>query len=174
MTPNWSRRSRRQPWGDVAECPCRVLSAVAAHLMSAILLDYCCEHWTTVSSVVTAAVVMILGLTAVGGGIYFLRRVHRMARAAGTIVDFERRFAGKTNASFPVVSFRTLKGAEVRTMVLQGRIFTRPKVGKHVTVFYNSAKPADALIGSAGVRFMGLVYIVFGMGLLISAALSVL
>jgi hypothetical protein len=117
---------------------------------------------------------MILGLAAVGGGIYFLCRVHRMARAAGTIVGFERRFAGKTDASFPVVSFRTLKGAEVRTMVPQGRILTRPKVGKHVTVFYNSANPADALIGYAGARFAGVVYIIFGLGLLILVAVSVL
>ena len=124
------------------------------------------------SGVVTTAVVMTLGLAATGGGIYFLRRVHRMARAAGAIVDIEHHFTSRTDAAFPVVSFRTLDGAELRTMVPQGRVFSRLKVGKQVTIFYHPAKPADALIGSAGVRFGGIFYIVFGLGLLTLAAIS--
>ena len=132
------------------------------------------QHWTVLSRVVTTAVVTALGLAAVGGGIYFWRRVHRMARAAGAIVGFERHFAGKTGADFPVVSFRTVDGAEARTVVLQGRVLSRPKVGANVRIFYNSANPADALIGSAGARFGGMVFVVFGLCLLTLAAVSAL
>jgi uncharacterized protein DUF3592 len=147
---------------------------LATYPASVILSDYCCEHWTAMPRVVSTAVVMALGLAAVGGGIYFLRHVHRMARAAGAIVDFERHFTGKTAADFPVVSFRTLDGAEVRTMVRQGRVLSRPKVGTQVRVFYDPADPADALIGSAAVRFGGIVYLVFELSLLAMVAVSVL
>ena len=123
---------------------------------------------------VATTTVMIMGLAAVGSGIYFLRRLHGMARASGTIADFERHFMGETDANFPVVSFQGPDSHEIRAMVPQGRIFSRPKVGMHVRVFYDPTNSADVLIGSAGVRFGGIIYIVLGLGLLTLVAVSVL
>src|SRR5215467_5436410 len=123
---------------------------------------------------VTRALLLLLGLAVAGWGIYWLRRRRKLARASGvpgTIVDVERRFTGKSNAYFPVVSFRTRDGAEVRAVAPQGKVFWSPKVGKPVTVLYDPADPARAYIDSAGLRFGPAVFVAVGLGFVILAAL---
>ncbi len=122
---------------------------------------------------VARLMLLVLGLAEVAGGIYSLRRRHRLARAPepGTIVDVERHFTGKSDAYFPVVSFRTLDGADMRTLAPQGRLVTPHTIGKPVVVVYDPAKPARAYIESPGLRYGGIAFIIVGLGFLILAAL---
>jgi Protein of unknown function (DUF3592) len=118
-------------------------------------------------------VVLILGLALAGGGIAGQRRFSRLARATrvpGTIVGSERRSAGRTMADFPVVEFQALDGTTMRATVPQGRVLTRPKVGRHVRVSYDPSRPAVAYIGSAGLRFGCYLFIIVGLGLVALAA----
>ena len=116
---------------------------------------------------------LVLGLAEVAAGSYGLRRRHRLARAPepGTIVEVERHFTGKSDAYFPVVSFRTADGADMRTLVPQGRLFSPQTIGKSVKVVYDPAKPARAYIESPGLRYGGIAFIVVGLGFLSLAAL---
>ncbi len=114
-----------------------------------------------------ALVVMLLGLLFVLAGIITWRRTRRLAGVPGTIVDVERHFTGRTNAYFPVVSFQTLDGAEVRATVQSGKVFHRPEVGRPVRVLYEPAKPAVTHIDSFGVRHSGLVFTLAGLGFLV-------
>jgi hypothetical protein len=98
-----------------------------------------------------------------------------LARASGvpgTIVDVERRFTGKSSAYFPVVSFRTRDGAEVRAVAPQGKVFWSPKVGKPVKVIYDPADPPRAYIDSSGLRFGPVLFVVVGLGFLILATVQ--
>ncbi len=116
---------------------------------------------------------LVLGLAEVASGSYSLRRRHRLARAPepGTIVDVERHFTGKSDAYFPVLSFRTLDGADMRTLAPQGRLLTPHTIGKPVVVVYDPAKPSRAYIESPGLRYGGIAFIIAGLGFLILAAL---
>jgi Protein of unknown function (DUF3592) len=121
---------------------------------------------------VARLMLLILGLAEVAAGSYGLRRRHKLARAPepGTIVDVERHFTGKSDAYFPVLSYRTVDGAEVRTLAPQGRLFRPHTIGKAVMVVYDPAKPARAYIESPGLRYGGIAFIIVGLGFLILAA----
>ena len=111
----------------------------------------------------------ILGLAFTMGGILGHRRISRLAKASnvpGTIVGSERRFTGKSMATFPTICFRTRTGAEVRVTVPQGKVFSRVKVGRGVRVIYDPSKPDEAYIASAGLRYGCYVFVVFGLGCL--------
>jgi hypothetical protein len=114
-----------------------------------------------------AAAVIVFGLFLIGWGIFQYRRYHllaKVARVQGVIADIKRGPAGRvSDAYFPVVAFRTLEGADIRTVIQQPRIFSRPKVGTQVTVIYNPAKPATAYIYSPVIRYGGIGYIVAGL-----------
>lgn len=116
---------------------------------------------------------LVLGLAEIAAGGYGLRRRRRLARSAepGTIVDVERHFTGKSEAYFPVLSFQTLDGADIRTVAPQGRPFSRPTIGKPVNVVYDPARPARAYIDSPGLRYAGIVLIIVGLGFLLLATL---
>jgi hypothetical protein len=117
----------------------------------------------------------ILGLAFTVGGILGQRRLSRLAKASnvpGAIVDSERQFTGKTMATFPTICFRTRTGAEVRVTVPQGKVFSRVKVGKSVRVIYDPAKPEEAYIASAGLRYGCYVFVGFGLGCLAVAILA--
>jgi len=122
---------------------------------------------------VARLMLLVLGLAEVAAGSYSLRRRHRLARAPepGTIADVERHFTGKSDAYFPVLSFRTLDGADMRTLAPQGRLFRPPTIGKPVMVVYDPAKPARAYIDSRGLRYSGIAFIMVGLGFLIMAGL---
>ena len=122
---------------------------------------------------VARLMLLVLGLAEVAAGSYSLRRRHRLARAPepGTIADVERHFTGKSDAYFPVLSFRTLDGADMRTLAPQGRLFRPPTIGKPVMVVYDPAKPARAYIDSRGLRYSGIAFIIVGLGFLIMAGL---
>ena len=115
---------------------------------------------------------LVLGLAEIALGSYGLRRRHGLARAPepGTIVDVERHFTGKSDAYFPVLSFRTLDGADVRALAPQGRLFTPHTIGKPVIVVYDPVKPARAYIESPGLRYSGIAFILIGLSFLILAA----
>ncbi len=122
---------------------------------------------------VARLLLLALGLAEVVGGGYSLRRYHRLARAPepGTIVDVERHFTGKSDAYFPVLSFRTLAGTDIRTTAPQGRIFSPPTVGKSVMVVFDPAKPERAYVDSPGLRYGGIALIIVGLGFLTLAVL---
>lgn len=112
-------------------------------------------------------VVLVLGLVAVGCGIFNYRRFHRLARVAqvqGVITGHERRFTGKSNAYFPVVSFRTREEADVHALIPQGKIFSPPNTGRQVRVIYDPAKPETAYIYSPGLRYGWIVFVIIGAG----------
>lgn len=111
-------------------------------------------------------IAMLPGLFFVLAGIVTWRRTCALAKVPGTIVNVERGFTGRTNAYFPVVSFRTLDGLEMRARVQSGKVFQRPEAGKQVQVLYQPAKPAVAHIDSFGVRYSGLVFTLAGLGFL--------
>jgi hypothetical protein len=125
----------------------------------------------------SAALLLVAGLVVAGGGIAGLRRARRLARGAraqGTIAGSERHFTGKSGAYFPVLSFSTLDGTEMRTVVPQGRIFKAPRVGKQVKVLYDPANPADAFIDSPGLRYSGACFLILGLIFLALAIVQVL
>jgi Protein of unknown function (DUF3592) len=122
---------------------------------------------------VARLMLLILRLAEIAAGTYGQRRRHNLARAPepGMIVDVQRHFTGKSDAFFPVLSYRTIDGADVRTLAPQGRRFTPHTIGKPVTVVYDPAKPARAYIESPGLRYGGIAFIIVGLGFLILAAL---
>jgi hypothetical protein len=118
---------------------------------------------------------LVLGLALASAGIAGQHRSRRLARAtgvSGTIVDYEDRFTGRSGATFPVVDFRTLNGKTMRVTMRQGRLFTYPRVGSHVKVIYDPAKPDVAYIDSAGFRYGSSVFVVVGLGLVVLSALQ--
>ena len=109
---------------------------------------------------------LVFGLAFAVGGALAKRRIHRLAKATsvpGTIVGFERQTTWRPVASFPTVDFRTLTGDSRRVTIQQGRVLTRVKVGKPVTVIYDPAKPHVAYIGSVGLRYGCYLYVIFGL-----------
>jgi|ERR1700722_9954900 hypothetical protein len=122
----------------------------------------------------SVALLLVAGLVVAGCGIAGLRHTRRLARGQGTIAGFERHFTGKSGAYFPVLSFLTLDGTEMRTMVPQGSIFKAPKVGKQVKVLYDPAKPAHAFIDSPGLRYSGPGFLILGLILLALAIVQAL
>jgi Protein of unknown function (DUF3592) len=113
-------------------------------------------------------VMLVLGLALAGGAVAVHRRASRLAKTAqvqGTISGYERQFTGKTKAYFPEVSFQTLEGGDIKTVVPQGRIFSPPKVGKPVRVIYEPARPTDAYIYAFGARYSGIIFLIIGLGI---------
>ena len=109
---------------------------------------------------------LAFGLAFIVGGVLGQRRIHRLAKAtsvSGTIVGIERGFAGRAMARFPIVDFRTLTGDSKQVTIPQGRVFTRVKVGKPVTIIYDAAKPHVAYIGSVGLRYGCYLCVIFGL-----------
>jgi Protein of unknown function (DUF3592) len=108
---------------------------------------------------------LVFGLAFAVGGALAQRRIHRLAKATsvpGTIVGFERS-TWRAQPRFPTVDFRTLMGDSKRVTVPQGKVLTRVKVGKPVTVIYDPAKPDVAYIGSVGLRYGCYLYVIFGL-----------
>lgn len=125
----------------------------------------------------TVALLLVAGLVVAGGGIAGLRRTRRLARGAraqGTIAGFERHFTGRSGAYFPVLTFPTLDGTEVRTTVPQGRILRAPRVGKQVPVLYDPANPGHAFIDSPGLRYSGACFLILGLVFLALAIVQAL
>ena len=125
----------------------------------------------------SVALLLIAGLVVTGGGIAGLRRTRRLAggpRAQGTITGVERHFTGRSGAYFPVLTFPTLDGTEVRTTVPQGRILKAPQVGKQVKVLYDPANPARAFIDSPGIRYSGPFFLILGLVFLTLAIVQAL
>jgi hypothetical protein len=117
-----------------------------------------------------AAVLIVLGLALTGWGIFRERRFHRLAKIArvdGVITGIGRRFTRMGYENYPVVTFRTLEGAYVQTLIRQSRPFVPLKVGTQVTVTYDPAKPTRAYFYSPGFHYIGVGLLMIAAAILV-------
>jgi hypothetical protein len=92
----------------------------------------------------------LIGLIFVAGGVVFLvrarRRELRGLRAPAEVVGQESAGWGEDHASYPVVSFQTAAGEQVRTRTRTGGVLARGRTGQHVQVIYDPANPRNVVI----------------------------
>lgn len=122
-----------------------------------------------------ALVVMILlGVTFVGGGGFLVYRKHRLAtvgqRVSGTVIGMREHVTrdpdGFEQRSWnTVLGFRTADGQDIRTEVSGG--YGMVQVGAQVGVIYDPRNPRNAEIDSPAGRSRATGYIFMVVGLLV-------
>lgn len=98
----------------------------------------------------SAVAIYLVGLILVADGVVFFlgarRSERRGLRAPAQVVGREWSGSGEDRASYPVVSFQTAAGEQVRTRTRTGGFLARGRAGQHVQVLYDPANPRNVVI----------------------------